>query len=267
MVLTALPALHAQTNGSASRTAVHPSAVALGPPTDAGGRLFRIHCAPCHGPQGQGGVGPSLATARLTLAPTDKALIDIITHGIKGTQMPKSQLPPEEIRQVAAWVRHLGKIDLGKTTGDPARGRELYFARGDCVQCHSINGRGGAIGPDLTDVGQRRDAAYLQRALTDPSADVPKSYGAYRNDISLPANFLVVRAVTKDGRIFTGVRINEDTFSIQFRDLHNQVHSFFKSELAELDKEWGQTPMPAYGARFSPAELDDLVAFLSSLRG
>ncbi len=244
-----------------------PPAVVLGPPTAAGQHLFHVHCAQCHGPQGQGGTGPSLAVSHLALAPTEEALIQIITHGVKGTAMPKSQLPPDEIKQVAAWVWHLGKIDPVKAPGDAAHGRELYFTRGNCIQCHSINGHGGAIGPDLTDIGRHRDAAYLRRALTDPAADVPKSYSAYRDDISLPNNFLLVRVATKDGRTITGVRINEDTFSIQLRDLHNQIHSFFKSELAELHEDWGRTPMPAYGATFTSSELDDLVAFLSSLRG
>ncbi len=243
------------------------SFVPFGPPTAASEHLFLVHCAPCHGPGGEGGFGPTLAAAHLPRASSEEALLKIITRGIEGTEMPRSRLEPEETRQVAAWVWQLGKIAPEKMTGNAAHGRELYFARGGCVQCHSIGGHGGSIGPDLTDIGLRRGASYLRRALVDPSADVPKSFSSYRAEVSLPDNFLLVRIVTKDGREITGVRINEDTFSIQIRDFSSQIHSFFKSDLAELHKDWGQSPMPAYGAAFTSAELDDLVAFLVSLRG
>jgi cytochrome c oxidase cbb3-type subunit 3 len=64
-----------------------------------------------------------------------------------------------------------------------------------------------------------------------------------------------------------GVRMNEDSFTIQLRDAAGRVHSFFKSELAELHKDWGRSPMPSFASVFSPGELDDVVAFLLTLRG
>jgi len=61
--------------------------------------------------------------------------------------------------------------------------------------------------------------------------------------------------------------VNEDTFSIQLRDATNRVHSLWKAELRQLDKQWGRSPMPSYAAALAPAELDDLVAFLAAQRG
>ena len=57
------------------------------------------------------------------------------------------------------------------------------------------------------------------------------------------------------------------TFSIQLRDLTGAIHSFQKADLAELHKDKGMSPMPVYAAVFSPSELDDLVAYLVSLKG
>ena len=62
------------------------------------------------------------------------------------------------------------------------------------------------------------------------------------------------------------VRVNEDTFSIQIREATGAVHSFFKSELSELHKDFGKSPMPAYTSTFTKDQLDDLVAYLMSLR-
>jgi putative heme-binding domain-containing protein len=232
-----------------------------------GERLFQAHCAGCHGPKGEGGSGPTLATPALVRATTEQLLIKVIAEGLPGTEMPRSRLDKEQIQQIADFVRRLGQLPPERVPGDPRRGKELFLEKGVCAQCHAINGRGGALGPDLTEIGLRRGALYLRVALTDPEADVPKSFSVFRADASIPENFLQVRVVTKDGRRLGGARINEDTFSIQFRDSAGRVHSFFKSDLAELHKDWGKSSMPSYRDFFSKEELDDVVAYLVSLRG
>ena len=79
--------------------------------------------------------------------------------------------------------------------------------------------------------------------------------------------FLPVRVVTGDGREVRGVRINEDPFTIQLRDTTNQFHSYRKSDLKQLDKEFGKSLMPSFRGRLTDAEVEDLVAYLASLRG
>ena len=233
----------------------------------AGQRLFVSHCSFCHGPNGEGGKGPTLAQPSLPRATDDEALQKIIKSGLPGTEMPSSRLDPGQIKSIAAFVRSLGRRPIEVVPGDARRGAELYAARGACATCHSLQGRGGAIGPDLGGIGLRRSAVFLRRALVEPGAEVPREFSAWRSDVSLPRNFLFVRAVPKQGEPVAGVRVNEDTFSIQVRDLGGRVHSFFKAELVELHKDWGVSPMPPYGGTFTAAELDDLVAFLVSLRG
>lgn len=230
-----------------------------------GERLFQLHCAGCHGPKGEGGKGPNLAMSRLTRSPAAEELINVITDGIDGTEMPTSRLDKDQIKEVAAFVRQLGALPREAVPGNAQQGEQLYFSKGNCTQCHAIKGRGGASGPDLTEIGLRRGAAYLRVALTDPEADVPKGFSSFGPDTSIPENFLLVRVVTKNGERLKGVRVNEDTFSIQLRDSSDRVHSFFKSDLTELHKDWGKSPMPSYREVFSNAELDDVVAFLASL--
>jgi cytochrome c oxidase cbb3-type subunit 3 len=232
-----------------------------------GERLFQAHCAGCHGPKGEGGSGPTLAAPTLVRATTEQLLIKVIAEGIPGTEMPRSRLDTGQIKQIADFVRRLGQLPPERVPGDPQRGKELYLEKGACAQCHSVNGRGGALGPDLTEIGLRRGARNLREALTDPEADVPKSFSIFRGDTGIPENFLQVRVVTKDGRRLRGARVNEDTFSIQFRDAANRIHSFFKSDLAEFHKDWGKSSMPSYRDLFSKEELDDVVAYLVSLRG
>jgi cytochrome c oxidase cbb3-type subunit 3 len=103
-------------------------------------------------------------------------------------------------------------------------------------------------------VGARRSPQHLRASVTEPEAEVTDG-------------FLQVRVTPRSGPRVTGVRVNEDTFSIQVRDLAGNLHSYWKNELAELQRDRGKSPMPAYGGRLASGELDDLVAYLASLEG
>jgi len=220
-----------------------------------GQQLFMGQCARCHGSKGEGGRGAVLAQPRLRRAPDDESLFTVIRDGIKGTEMPGGYaLDTRETWQLAAYVRSLGRIAPEKVSGDPKHGQELYASKGHCAQCHINGGQGGSLGPELTEIGSRRSAAHLRAAVLDPAS-------------TLPEDFLQVRAVTKDGKSISGVRLNEDVFSIQIRDLSGGIHSFLKDDLKELMRDTGKSPMPSFRGTLSSSEVDDLVAYLVSLRG
>ena len=86
---------------------------------DAGKQLFSGMCVECHGAGGAGGDAPSLNRARLMHAPTDAALVKILTDGIPNTAMPRiRRFTDNEMRQLVAYVRSLGKIAEAKVPGD-----------------------------------------------------------------------------------------------------------------------------------------------------
>ncbi len=199
-----------------------------------GQQLFMGQCARCHGPKGEGGRGAVLALPKLRHAPDDEALFHVIQEGIKGTEMPAGYaVDTLETWQLAAYVRTLGRVAPETVPGDAKRGEELYRSKGHCSQCHIIGGQGGSLGPELTEIGSRRSAAHLRAAVLNPES-------------TLPEGFLEVRLATKDGRHITGVRLNEDTFSIQVIDLNGGIHSFFKEDLNELRRDTGKSPMPSF---------------------
>lgn len=243
---------------AASRSAAQqsPPAPSSPPPAldvTAGKRIFEAHCALCHGIDGGGGRGPSLRRAKLSHAADDDALKSLIENGIAPEMPPAWFLAPEEIANVAAYVRTLGNIPPEDLPGDAARGKAIY-ARGGCSACHILAGEGSGYGPELTEVGARRGSARLRETLQNPAKTIPE-------------DFLFAEATTSSGQTIRGIRLNEDSFSIQLKDQQGRLYSFRKSELRDLKKLRGETPMPSYGSGLSAAELDDLINFLASQRG
>jgi putative heme-binding domain-containing protein len=220
----------------------------------AGQRIFDAQCAWCHGAAGTGGTGPDLHRTTLRHAANDRELTTIVRNGIPGTEMPgfTSALTETMAWQTAAYVRSLGRARPRPLPGNALHGATVYDANG-CGSCHILQGRGNALGPELTAIGALRGAPHLRDALVKPEASHPPGY-------------LVVRATTTTGNVVRGIRVNEDVFYVHVRDARGTVHTLQKSDLSTLDRELEATLMPSY-ARLSAADLDDLVAYLASLRG
>lgn len=219
-----------------------------------GKQLFTGHCALCHGIGGTGDRGPALNQPTLRRAADNQALFSLIKKGIDGSEMPEAwQMTDREIWQVAGYVRSLGRTAIATLPGDVAYGKAMYGKKA-CASCHIVQGRGTSLGPELTEIGARRSAAYLREALLNPGASVPEA-------------FLAVSVVTRAGQSIRGVRVNEDSFTIQLRDQNGVFHSYRKADLAELRKETGKSLMPGYRGNLTASEIDDLVAYLASLRG
>lgn len=253
-ILFALAARSAPSPVSASQQSPPSQAPVSKPPDLAAAKIiFEGHCALCHGIDGGGGRGPSLRRPKLFHAPDDEALKSLIENGIP-PEMPEAWfLSKEEIASLAAYVRSLRNVPAEVLPGDPVRGKTIY-ERSGCSACHILNGEGSGYGPELTDVGARRGSARLRETLQNPAK-------------TMPENFLLLEITTSSSQTVRGIRLNEDTFSIQLRDQQGHFYSFRKGELRDLKKLRGETPMPAYGSALSAAELDDLINYLSSLRG
>lgn len=229
-----------------------------------GGKHFRIHCARCHGMLGDGGEGPSLKRPVLDHAPDDEALFEVITGGVQGTGMPGTFGPNDEaFWQIAGFVRSLGRLPPEDMPGDPEIGQHIYATRGGCAACHISEGEGRGVGPELTDVGARRNLEYLRRSMTNPDADHPMLTDWMKGHSNA---FLTVRVVSPDGE-FEGLRINEDEFSVQLRDISGAIHSFDKRELLDLELAYGHSLMPGYDTMLNAREVDHVASYLMSLKG
>jgi mono/diheme cytochrome c family protein len=129
-----------------------------------GETIFGTFCSGCHGADGRGrrapgnGAFPAIAHPDFLSLASDEFLFQTVTKGRPGRRMPAwgekdGGLRPEEIREVAAFIRRLGGVEAKLQVqprrwvhGDETAGRAL-FAK-SCSGCHGARG-GGGEGPAL----------------------------------------------------------------------------------------------------------------------
>lgn len=231
---------------------------------EGGAQVYATYCARCHGVNGTGGSGPPLARPRLRRAADEAAIIGILVDGIPGTSMMAAwSLSELEITQVTAYVRSLGRRPAEPLPGDADRGAVVY-ARAGCATCHIVNGQGSGLGPELSDIGTMRGSAFLRESLLEPGAARPERAVPYEPYAF--STYVVVRVQPRGQAEVTGVRLNEDSFTIQLRDQQGRLHSFRKADLQRLQPDPGISLMSSYRDTLTPAEVNDLVAYLMTRR-
>ena len=234
------------------------------PDLEQGKRLFEQNCSVCHGIDASGGDGPDLHGVPDSLG--DRAMQNVVRMGLPGTAMPGFfNISEKDAANIVAYIRKLGSTTTpGTANGDPIKGEALYNSSG-CSVCHMIDGQGGSIGPDLSRIGAMRGSPNLEARLQDPGANLPEvregAFGAKRTQ------YLMYRAVEKDGRVVEGMRVDEDSFTIVLREASGKIHGLWKPDLRSLQKEPGKSFMPSFKDTLSAAQLGDLAAYLTTLKG
>lgn len=219
-----------------------------------GSRLYRLNCFACHGPEGASIPGVDFQRGQFKRAASDEDLLRAIRNGVPGTAMPPHSIGDAQLLALVAYIRNLHDSAASAAgSGNSDRGRALFEGKGGCLACHRVNSKGSRVGPDLSEAGAIRTAAYLERSILDP------------NESILPEHRFV-RAVTRQGVVITGRRLNEDSHTLQLIDTDERLRSLSKSDLREFTL-LTTSSMPSYQGKFSSSELADLVTYLLSLKG
>ncbi len=222
-----------------------------------GKRYFERQCSRCHGFDATGNDeagGPNL-TGRLQNASTDAGIFNVIRNGVAGTAMlpVAPDVTDATIWQLVAFIGSL-RYDPGSVVldGDADRGTNLFTGKGDCASCHMVGGTGGRMGPDLSRIGEENTPEDLMLAMTNPHEDVAPRWWT-------------VRVIGPDGEQREGFRMGEDSFSLRIMDGDENLWSFQKKDIQSYERVEEST-MPSYEGELTDGELDDLVAYLFSLR-
>ncbi|HTW30396.1 MAG TPA: c-type cytochrome [Candidatus Sulfotelmatobacter sp.] len=237
----------------------------------AGEYEFRINCALCHGLGAHGGGrGPDLTRAVKKHTHSDADMFQVISNGIPGTAMPANGtngqgvgMTDEEIWQIITYIRSQEVKAPANPIGDAAHGKELFYGDGHCSMCHMVEGKGGRLGPDLTDVGGSRTHEAIIDSVRNPSRRL--AWGLTESTKEFPQEYESVTVVTADGKTIRGVTLNEDSFSVQIMDAGENIHLLEKDKLRSFQKS-RESAMPKYDPdALSDKELEDIVAYLVSV--
>lgn len=212
--------------------------------------LYRVRCGDCHGLDARGYRGPDLTAVLGGMA--DERLFLTIRKGVPGTEMQLSTAPDDDVLMIIAYLRDMNLAAPAEpAVGNVENGSTLFAAQ--CASCHRVGDRGGRLGPELSRVGAARSRAALIREIRTPSEWIPPAYET-------------VTLVTKDGQKIRAIKKNEDVFSIQVMDTRERIQGHLRSNLQDVIYE-KTSMMPAYGPdRLNDSDLNDLVAYLSTLR-
>ena len=234
---------------------------------DQGEKLFRKKksCFACHQLEDEGGlVGPDLSRAGFSYTP------EWIFTWIGNPQSvkPKSKMPNlglnnEECRAITAFLVSLKGEGLKKkwevylaSSGDPAKGKKLFFdseGKANCGKCHTVNGQGGKVGPQLSFVGTSRTKAFLLESILNPKAVITSGYSS-------------ILILTKKGKFITGVKMNEDDSSIDLMDKEGNALHISKDEIKKYKTQKISIMPGNFKDILTQDEVRHLLAYLGTLK-
>lgn len=216
-------------------------------------------------------LSPELKPAVINALARDKTAASAMLDAIEAKTIPVGDINPNQVRQINGFGdksladRVTKLVGAVKTERDPARvqvvekmreslrhheGNELtgqaVFTR-ICAQCHTIYGKGGSVGPDLTGVGRENLDAILTNVL-DPNLVIGASY------------FINIAKMT-NGTVASGVLVEQSDSRVVLKD-GTKTYTLNRANVKELVQQ--KVSMMPEGLENTMSEQDfaDLVAFL-----
>ncbi len=180
--------------------------------------------------------------------------LEVLAAAGKGTDPElKEQLAGYRAAQTAQGTVHAYRDTLAG--GDPARGRELFFYRGElaCLRCHKVEGQGGEVGPDLSKIDPQKSREYLLESILFPSAQIDERYASYEIE-------------TSDGKLVTGLKVSDGPRGVELLQADGRRILVPQQDIESI-RVIRLSAMPdGVAEKLSRRQLRDLVAFLASLR-
>jgi putative membrane-bound dehydrogenase-like protein len=133
-------------------------------------------------------------------------------------------------------------------TGDLAKGKEV-FAK-NCQVCHTIEGQGGQVGPDLTGIGARPRADILAE-IVDPNRSVEGTFRQWTLE-------------TREEDEIMGRLISESQTSVELIDATGQKHAVQRKDIKNLTASERSVMPEGFDQSMSKEDLTNLLEFIGS---
>jgi putative heme-binding domain-containing protein len=145
--------------------------------------------------------------------------------------------------------------DILALAGNATRGEQVFFqsSAAQCVNCHSVHGKGATVGPDLSQIGKKYERATLLETILEPSKAIAPEYITYLLE-------------TERGQVFAGFLVEQTDRRVILKDPKGELVSVGANEVIELAKT-ARSAMPDLVLRDVTAQdAADLLAFLTTLK-
>ncbi|HET6325377.1 MAG TPA: c-type cytochrome, partial [Planctomycetaceae bacterium] len=147
-------------------------------------------------------------------------------------------------------------IHLGADGGDPEAGRRLFNFPNSvaCYRCHTVQGRGGKIGPDLSNIARSSDRTKLAESILRPAKEIAPQ-------------FVTWSFVTRSGKTLTGVLVSEDREGhVRIGGADGRVIEIDASQIEERRQQSTSIMPERLTDLLTVGEFRDLIAFLATLK-
>ena len=131
-------------------------------------------------------------------------------------------------------------------TGNSTGGKQLFATR--CATCHSFDGAGGRLGPDLSGIRNQPADAILLHVVV-PDYEITPGYQAYAVE-------------TRDGKTLVGRLESEAPNSLTLQDASLQSHVILRSQVVSMAASPASLMPGELERTMSEQELADLIAYL-----
>lgn len=193
---------------------------------------------------------------------------------------PPVKLSPDEITAVILFLQSLGgevepaAIKLPKVilaaaeqpdeepwepyiAGDAETGQELFFdeeSNAGCARCHTVNDKGGDVGPELSTVAGTRTAKFIVESILRPSAKIASGYEPYLVE-------------TTDGRLLTGVLKEDNQQGVSLKTDSGELLTIPRDQVREVVPQEISIMPGSFADDLNVQEFHDVLAFVLSLTG
>jgi putative membrane-bound dehydrogenase-like protein len=151
----------------------------------------------------------------------------------------------------ASRLEELEKLQSQLKRGDVAEGRALFFGKATCLGCHSVAGKGGDFGPDLSNIGEIRSRHDILEAILYPSASFAREHETSK-------------IVTK-GSSYLGIIKEQLPDAVMIATGPGSTIRVPRSEIVSIEPESVSMMLPGLLKPLSIQEISDLMAYLESL--
>lgn len=156
-------------------------------------------------------------------------------------------------KEQAAYLAKLTN-ELRRTPGNVARGKEVFFLKkAGCYACHRAAGKGGNVGPDLSQIGRIRSRAELLESVLFPSLTIAPEYRPYQVE-------------TRDGRVVVGLVVRDTPEALTLRTTELAEVRIPRKEVEDMTPSAVSLMPEGLEKAMTRQQLCDLLEFLSRQR-